>query len=276
MINTKEAEIRISAIAKELAADIAYRTLGGFRIGNLPNVFIVGGIRCGTTSLASFLSNSRSATCGLRKEPGYFTRHFEQGASYYRANFPERAEFIVDGTPDYMFRPVALERLAATIENPRILVMLRDPFARAKSHYLHALRYGWKNLIPFEQAVSPNNVAQNLFHLKLDKTLPGMDFMYAEQSCYDYQIQRLRTMFESVHVMCMENWVRFPLIETHSLCNFFQIATDTFEHDSFPHINKGSSSSVGFKNDWPPFDEGFFREENEIYYNSLRRAEGKL
>ena len=59
-----------------------------------------------------------------------------------------------DATPLYMYDPVVRDRMIATLPELRVVVTLRDPVARAYSHYWHSRRYGMEPLDTFEEALA--------------------------------------------------------------------------------------------------------------------------
>ena len=75
------------------------------------------------------------------------TRH--RGERWYRAHFdPQvgRRRLRFEATPDYLFHPLAADRAAALVPDAKLVVLLRDPVARAWSHYRHMVRLGYETL----------------------------------------------------------------------------------------------------------------------------------
>lgn len=117
-----------------------------------PDFLLIGAKRGGTTSFVE----------GLRHHPGvlglfpraehlkglyYFDEHHELGERWYRSHFPTLATrhrledrlghrvVTGEGSPYYLFHPVAPERARAAVPRAQILVILRDPVERAYSHW---------------------------------------------------------------------------------------------------------------------------------------------
>ncbi len=73
---------------------------------------------------------------------------YAEGETLYRSYFPLRSRvnrknaLCFEASPDYIFNPVAAERMAQIIPNAKIVVLLRDPVERAISHYFHERRRG--------------------------------------------------------------------------------------------------------------------------------------
>ncbi len=112
--------------------------------GSLPDFLVIGGQRCGTTSLYHYLAAHPQVRIATGKELQYFTLHHGRGSRWYRAHFPSTApgERTFEASPYYLFHPSVPERVAATLPAGRFIALLRDPVQRAYSHYLHSRSYG--------------------------------------------------------------------------------------------------------------------------------------
>ncbi len=130
----------------------------------LPNVIMLGAQRAGTTSLYQYLAQHPLFVPAITKEIHYFDRHWDRSLTWYRANFPletyqrmiqareGQAPITGEATPGYLFHPGIPERVASLGLDARFIVVLRDPVARAYSHYHHTRRNGWEPL-SFEEAI---------------------------------------------------------------------------------------------------------------------------
>jgi len=109
-----------------------------------PDFVIAGAPKAGTTALLGWLSLHPQLWCHPRKELHCFDELHDLGAAWYRAQFPpfEPAAGIRRGeaTPTYLGHPQAPQRLAAQIPQGRVIVLLRDPIARAISWVQHLQR----------------------------------------------------------------------------------------------------------------------------------------
>ncbi len=139
----------------------------------LPNVLIAGAAKCGTTTLYRYLQQHPQASMCPVKEPHFLiSQLFDQLpfagpgdqrtlASYcrtaegYAALFAGcRGEVVGEASPGYFTYPEAATAAIARHlpAPPRIVIILRDPAARAYSNYLHKVRDG-KEPLPFAQAL---------------------------------------------------------------------------------------------------------------------------
>jgi hypothetical protein len=125
-----------------------------------PTFFIAGAPKCGTTSLAEWLNGHPDAWIPPEKELHYFDReHVRHDLDWYLPFFDaaggQRA--IGDATPSYLADPGAMARVAEACPDARIVVMVRDPTARAYSHYMHWRRQmgetrSWAEVVDHELA----------------------------------------------------------------------------------------------------------------------------
>jgi hypothetical protein len=131
----------------------------------LPSFLIVGGQRCGTTSMYKAVTQ-HPAVLGavLHKGVHYFDVAYDRPKSWYQAHFPLRATasrhryqgvlpITGESSPYYMFHPLAAERFARDLPGVRVLVLVRDPVERAYSAHAHELARGYEAQVSFESAL---------------------------------------------------------------------------------------------------------------------------
>jgi len=116
----------------------------------LPNLFIIGFAKCGTTSLFRYLA-AHPDFCGSQvKEPHYFDqRNFdptaydlEEYSEFYRHCADQR--FLFEASVSYVYGGRAFATyLQERFERPRIIVMLREPADRVYSFYRMCIDYGF-------------------------------------------------------------------------------------------------------------------------------------
>jgi len=149
-------------------------------MSRLPNLFIAGAPKAGTTSLYHYLDQHPEIYMSAIKEPHYFAaeireencdaevrrrlarenhslREFLDGPMRKKrfggivAGWEDYLKLFANATSEpvrgeasvcYLWSPTAPERIAARIPDARILVMLRHPAERAFSQYLHGLGNG--------------------------------------------------------------------------------------------------------------------------------------
>ena len=142
----KHAEIRVLDAYVRLLT--SYREKGANQRA-LPDFIIVGGMKCGTSSLFKYLDQHPQLFGSSHKEVRFFSRDdfYARGESWYRAHFPRlsdmpKGSLAFESTPDYLFFPQAPSRIATVLPDARIIILLRNPTERAISHYFHNIKKG--------------------------------------------------------------------------------------------------------------------------------------
>ena len=114
-----------------------------------PNLFVVGGGRCGTTSLWWYLSQHPDVFMCDPKEPHYFSGARPSFIPYvkteeeYLALFAGRNEPVLgEASPTYLANPDSAQRIDAVSPDARFVAVIRHPIERAHSAYWHRIRYG--------------------------------------------------------------------------------------------------------------------------------------
>jgi hypothetical protein len=112
----------------------------------LPNFFIIGSMKSGTSSLYKYLRAHPQVFMPELKEPDYFVTQesFEHRRDWYQDLFRDADEELAVGEastsytkyPDY---PGVPERIAKLAPEARLIYLVRHPIERIRSHYLHEL-----------------------------------------------------------------------------------------------------------------------------------------
>ena len=112
-----------------------------------PNLFIIGAMKSGTTSLHEYLATHPQIAMSKEKEPGYFVEELSlrKGEAWYLGLFEqdERFRYRGESSTHYTKLPVyrgVPERLHRFNPDARLLYIMRNPFDRTVSHYWHAVR----------------------------------------------------------------------------------------------------------------------------------------
>jgi hypothetical protein len=128
------------------------------RSGALPNLIVIGGLKCGTTSLHHYLSLHPQISMSRPKELNFFVAelNWDLGPEWYASHFDRSAPVRGETSPHYTnlprFAGVA-ERMRSLIPDARIVYMVRDPIDRMLSHYLHNLGAGYDSR-PLSEALA--------------------------------------------------------------------------------------------------------------------------
>lgn len=137
-----------------------------------PNLFIVGAMKAGTTSVHRVLSAHPAIFMSRVKEPKYFA--FQQDHSPYRGpGDPGNKRFFVDSrrylalfrdwgkeryagesSTIYLYREEAAANIHERVPEARIVIVLREPVERAYSNHRYAIQRGFERVRSFRDAVS--------------------------------------------------------------------------------------------------------------------------
>ena len=115
----------------------------------LPNFFVVGANKAGTTSLAAYLDEHPDVFMSPVKEPSFWSYRADRdhGAPFLGLQVRDRAAYealfaavrneraIGEASTNYLQTAQAADRIRAEIPEARIVAVLRDPSSRAFSAY---------------------------------------------------------------------------------------------------------------------------------------------
>lgn len=208
---------------------------------NLPNFLIIGAMRCGTTSLTRYLRPHPDVYVSPHKELHFFDYNFAEGLDRYRENFAdagsERA--VGEATPNYIYDGDAMQRIADSLPQARLIAILRNPVDRAYSHYWHNRAVG-RETLGFEDALAaePDRLATT-------DPRPRAHWSYADRGLYLLQLQRVCDLCrrESLLVSLFDDLTRDPAGTYRSLCRFLRVD----ESFSPPELGVSVNSYVAFR-----------------------------
>lgn len=129
----------------------------------LPNTFVVGCAKAGTTALCGYLRAHEQAFVPRLKEPSWFGAdlrlspvHGIHTEADYRALFePARHDHavLVDGSPSSLLSAVAARRIAAEVPDARIVVSIRNPIDVIHALHSQTVVAGVQPIRDFEEAL---------------------------------------------------------------------------------------------------------------------------
>lgn len=236
----------------------AGRRSARFRVA--PDFILIGGQRCGTTSLFMALKqHPQFVRPALHKGVNYFDVNYHRGPEWYAGHFPLAAfarrrlqgggeRMVFEASGYYMFHPMALERIVRDLPSIKLVAMLRDPVERSYSAWKHEYERGFEKE-DFMTALSLE-----------DSRLSGeIERMVAEPMYQSYahrhHAYRRRGEYQSLlapvisglarsqlHVMYSEDFFSNPVEEFCQLNEF--LAADPYELTQFEQYNARPSKSM--------------------------------
>lgn len=185
-----------------------YRALTGhFRV--LPDFIILGGAKCGTTSMFEYLIEHPDIYSPSNKEINFFNRYFPRGINWYRGNFAlsaykfyiekicRRSFLTGEATPNYLIHPLTAKRISEFIPNVKLIVLLRNPVERAYSHYIMEKQLGNEKL-SFDEAIK---CEENRLSGENEKMIENENYYSYKCQWYSYlasgrYVEQLKLLFK--------------------------------------------------------------------------------
>jgi len=141
----------------------------------LPNLIIVGGLKCGTTSIHHYLGLHPQIQMSKPKE-----LNWDLGLDWYASRFDRRFTVRGESSPHYTnlprFTGVA-ERIREHCPDARLIYMVRDPIKRILSHWIHATGAGYetRELVPTLSQPDSSYIHRSLYRMQLQPYLEQFD-----------------------------------------------------------------------------------------------------
>ncbi|GAA5021890.1 hypothetical protein GCM10023258_11670 [Terrabacter aeriphilus] len=205
----------------------------------LPDFIVIGGQRCGTTSLfKNIAEHPQVLRPGIEKGVDYYSLYPQRGIDWYRGNFPIRAlarlrtarhgePQVFEACTYYMFHPFAIERIARDLPDVKLVAMLRDPVERAFSAYKHEFARGFETEPDFVRALDleDSRLAGEVERMAADPTYEShahRHHAYRARGQYAEQLERVFAHFprEQVFVCDSESYFAQPAEQYRELTRF--------------------------------------------------------
>jgi hypothetical protein len=177
----------------------------------MPNFFVLGATRSGTASLTHYLGQHPSIYFTAPRDPAFFLRRefYDLGVEYYQRTFCHHAgetTHFGEATSAYFAHPHTVgPRLRAHFGDAplKFVVLLREPVARAWSHYLARVHHGCEKR-DFATALAEERVADE-----------SSEARYFAEGCYMKLMQSWQNYYpaESFLFLLSEDLAANPLAQ---------------------------------------------------------------
>ncbi|MGM0516900.1 MAG: sulfotransferase family protein, partial [Pseudomonadota bacterium] len=209
-----------------------------------PNVFIIGAPKCGTTSLANWLAEHPQVYFSPIKEPQLFSFDFSlrrppMTLPRYEQLFVKASEShlaVCEGSTAYLYSRTAVPAILAYADNPKFVVMIRDPARMAPSLHEQSIYDGDEDETDFSKAWRLQE--ERLYGASLPKHCRDPQLLqYGARCKLGEQLARLYRQVpkERVHVIRLEDLQADPRREYRILLEFLGLDDDGRGH--FPVKN---------------------------------------
>jgi hypothetical protein len=222
---------------------------------------VPGAQKSGTTLLFDVLSTSPDVRVPRYKEPQFWAldpETVEEHLDWYQSIFDDSGTTYLDASTFYLFFPERSARLIDRwVEEPRIVVSLRDPAERAYSAYLHLKKQvpsaEERSFSEILQAIEARSTGDSIveaerraaldalcegdirhkfldrshaarrFDVDFESSFPDLfaAFLYVANSCYRRAAETYREVFgDRLYVMFFEAWLAEPERELGEMFEF--------------------------------------------------------
>ncbi len=211
----------------------------------LPNFFIVGAPKAGTTSLYHYLESHPDIYMSPIKEPNYFSYEeiIRQNLFYKETKVGNTEDYeslfnnvttekaVGEASVSYLFYESVPAKIKKLVPKARIIIMLRNPVERAFSHFAMDKRLGYVTM-PFE-TIFENKSSAELSRLYYQQ--------YIELGNYYPQIKRYVETFppEQVKIFLLEDMKANTALFVKQLYKFLGV-----DENFIPDVSKKHNSNV--------------------------------
>ncbi len=244
----------------------------------MPDFFVIGAQKAGTTTLHDWLSTQPNICLPAIKETHFFSRNdrFEQGYEWYVKQFMANADSKIMGEvdPDYLFMPGVIEKMVQSVTCPKFIVILREPLKRAYSHYMMSCYRGYEKL-SFIEALETEEIRLNSgdYH-------SVAHFSYLSRSLYSSQIIKFKKSFPSSKFY----FARFDDLfskdtrenEFAAICKFIDFTPEISKIDFDLAANVASSPRAKFFRDMVYNDKSLVRKITRPFARMIMSREKRL
>lgn len=217
---------------------------------NRPNLFLVGGAKCGTTSMASYLAEHPRICWSEPKELWYFCRpdlpnrtenavSLEEYLGHFSGCGPEHL-YIAEGSVSYLYAKGAARRILEFNPEAKFIVMVRNPLEAVVSLHRQMLMNMQESEADFDRAWDLQGERRQGKYIPM-KCENAKYLMYRDWCLWGEQLARLFHVVgrDRVCVIVFDDFKSDPAAEYERILNFLGLESD--HRTDFPIENKGRS-----------------------------------
>jgi hypothetical protein len=259
----------------------------------LPDFLILGVQKGGTTSLFRYLEGHPNVVSVFKKEIKYFDCNYPKGLDWYRSHFPSSAEMSSgynskiqkvsgmsdpvqksgEASPNYIFHPLAAQRVKETVPNARLILLLRDPVSRAYSHY-NGNRQRGREKLSFPEAIEQE---ENRLAGEEEKIISDPDysmyrflhFSYLTRGIYIDQVRNWFSVFprEQFLILRSEDFFEGPRRVFEQVLSFLELPKWDLSDDRVYNVGRYGDLDIATSEKL----RAYFRPHNQQLYEYLGR-----
>lgn len=196
----------------------------------MPNFFIIGAMKSGTTALYYYLEQHPKVYMSPVKEPNFFcsqesaadtVTHIDTYQHLFKGVSGEKA--VGEASHCYLYEPRVAAEIRRYVPEAKLIAVLRNPIDRAYSHFLHVVRVGTEPLGNFAQALREEEAGaykERTFHDYI-----GRGFYYSQLKRYFNTFDR-----EQIRVYLYQDLSDAPTSTVQDAFRFLEV-DDSFVPD---------------------------------------------
>ena len=178
----------------------------------LPNLIILGAMKCATTSLHYYLGLHPEIFMSREKELNFFVRegNWNKGIEWYKSNFAAKARIRGESSPNYANYPFSRgvpERIYSCVPEAKLIYIVRDPISRIISHYMHQYAVERENRKLSEALANLDDnpyVCRSKYFMQLQQYLeffpPSNILIVTQEELYSHRQRTLEKVFRFLEV----------------------------------------------------------------------------
>jgi hypothetical protein len=212
----------------------------------IPNLFIVGAPKCGTTSLHYWLSQHPEIFMSEPKEPWFFCsdlhKEADDFAGYKVKYFKYRAKddylqlfknakqekIIGESSPRYLYSKEAPKNILKFNSDAKIIIMIRDPIHFIHSWHSQLVNSGFEPIIKFENAI--NKEKKRKKGSIPSQTLIPAELLYSKMANFSKQIKNYLSSFskKQIKIILLDDLKERPKNTFKEVLKFLEVKDINF------------------------------------------------
>ena len=230
----------------------------------IPNFFLIGAPKCGTTSLSLYLKEHPEVFISEPKEPHFFSDDINNGGIKDLTGYLDcfkgaqvECEIIGDASTLYLYSKNAINNILKFNPESRFIIMLRNPLEVAFSFHQLALKIFGETETDFERSWDLQEVRKQ--GKKIPRGFPDHKLLcYGEIARLGFQVDRLLSIVDSdrVHYTIFDDFRENTKKEYQNVLRFLGVdpsyqpvyyVHNPTQRIKYPRITKMVNQVVGFK-----------------------------
>ena len=207
-----------------------------------PQFMIIGGMRCGSTSLFESLIQHPDLIEPAVKEIHFFDQKYEKGMDWYNAHFapiPSASPLMTGEATPMICSPGVPQRVQKHFPDAQLILTLRNPVERAHSHCQHMVQwfgYNWD----FQKAVERDleqATSQGIDSENFD--MEQVESGFCRESLYVHWIREWKKCFpdQQFHVFTSDQLFERADETVNAIFKF--LGVEGFQLESYRKSNRG-------------------------------------